>query len=197
MKKILTLILTLVTMSSMDVIDDRRITGRVTSAEDGSPLPGVNVVVKGTSIGTVTDSDGIYSLVVPHSTEPTLVFSCIGMATEEVEIGSRTSVNVQLSSEVTSLSEIVVSGYSAKRHPRRNRKLKMAESEAMDALQGYMPGIISHPPNTEDYASVPENSFQNPLRNPLSTFSIDVDAASYSNVRRFLNQGQRPPKDAV
>ncbi|SHH97608.1 Ca-activated chloride channel family protein [Chryseolinea serpens] len=53
------------------------------------------------------------------------------------------------------------------------------------------------PSNTEEYDAITENKFQDALKNPLSTFSIDVDAASYSNVRRFINNGQRPPKDAV
>ena len=51
--------------------------------------------------------------------------------------------------------------------------------------------------NTEEYDGIEENIFREALKNPLSTFSIDVDAASYSNVRRFINNGQRPPKDAV
>jgi Ca-activated chloride channel family protein len=51
--------------------------------------------------------------------------------------------------------------------------------------------------NTEEYDAIQENIFHDALRNPLSTFSIDVDAASYSNMRRFINNGQRPPKDAV
>jgi Ca-activated chloride channel family protein len=52
-------------------------------------------------------------------------------------------------------------------------------------------------PGEESYKAVTENTFQDPRDNPLSTFSIDVDAASYSNVRRFINNGQLPPKDAV
>ena len=51
--------------------------------------------------------------------------------------------------------------------------------------------------NTEEYDAINENIFHEATRNPLSTFSIDVDAASYSNIRRFINNGQRPPKDAV
>src|SRR5687768_9998001 len=51
--------------------------------------------------------------------------------------------------------------------------------------------------NTEEYVAIEENIFREALKNPLSTFSIDVDAASYSNVRRFINNGQQPPKDAV
>jgi Ca-activated chloride channel family protein len=54
-----------------------------------------------------------------------------------------------------------------------------------------------HQPNTEDYEGLDENTFQEATENPLSTFSIDVDAASYSNMRRFINNGQNPPKDAV
>jgi len=64
---------------------------------------------------------------------------------------------------------------------------------------GYIPGvnIATGPWNTEEYALVSENQFLEVLQNPLSTFSIDVDAASYSNTRRFINAGQIPPKDAV
>src|SRR5690606_18405746 len=51
--------------------------------------------------------------------------------------------------------------------------------------------------NTEEYDAIHENIFHDAIRNPLSTFSIDVDAASYSNLRRFINSGQRPPKDAI
>ena len=57
------------------------------------------------------------------------------------------------------------------------------------------PNVVVH--NTEDYDPIDDNTFQNARLNPLSTFSIDVDTASYSNVRRFLGMGQRPPKDAV
>ena len=63
-----------------------------------------------------------------------------------------------------------------------------------------MPGRSATPPqpfNTEDYHNFKDNGFQRPATSPLSTFAIDVDAASYSNVRRFLTQGQRPPADAV
>jgi TonB-linked SusC/RagA family outer membrane protein len=86
---------------------ERVITGRVSSAEDGSALPGVNVVVKGTTNGTVTDSDGKYSISIP-SNGGSLVFSFIGLRTSEVEVGSRSVVDIQLGLDVTQLSEIVV-----------------------------------------------------------------------------------------
>jgi TonB-dependent starch-binding outer membrane protein SusC len=89
---------------------DRTVSGRVTSAEDGSALPGVNVVVKGTTIGTATDSDGRYSLTVPSS-GGSLVFSFIGLQTQEITIGDRTVVDVSLALDATQLSEVIVVGY--------------------------------------------------------------------------------------
>ncbi|GCC52518.1 TonB-dependent receptor [Chryseotalea sanaruensis] len=89
---------------------ERTVSGRVTSTEDGSSLPGVNVVIKGTTNGTVTDSDGNYKLNVPAG-GGALVFSFIGLQTEEIVIGDRNVVDVSLSLDVTQLSEVVVVGY--------------------------------------------------------------------------------------
>src|SRR5258706_2852428 len=88
---------------------DRVVTGRVTSNEDGSALPGVNVVLKGTTNGTVTDADGRYSISV-SSSGGVLVFSFIGLKSEEIQVGERTVVDLKLEQEVTQLSEIVVTG---------------------------------------------------------------------------------------
>ena len=90
---------------------DRTVSGVVTSVEDGTPLPGVNVVIKGTTEGTSTDSDGRFSLNVPSS-ESVLVFSFIGLTTQEVSVGSRSIVDVQMQPDMTQLSEVVVVGYS-------------------------------------------------------------------------------------
>src|SRR5262245_30763199 len=79
---------------------ERAISGKVTSSEDQSPLPGVNVVLKGTTNGTVTDVDGNYRLTVPAD-GGTLVFSFIGLQTNEVAIGDRSDISVSLSSDVT------------------------------------------------------------------------------------------------
>jgi len=86
---------------------ERTVSGKVTSVEDGTSLPGVNVVLKGTTTGTVTDIDGNYKLTVP-SDGGTLVFSFVGLATEEVEIGSRSVIDLQMTSDVQQLSEVVV-----------------------------------------------------------------------------------------
>lgn len=89
---------------------ERTIRGKVTSVENGSPLPGVNVVVKGTTTGTVTDVSGNYTLSAPES-DITLVFSFIGLETEEIQVGDRTTVDIQMAPDITQLTEIVVVAY--------------------------------------------------------------------------------------
>jgi TonB-linked SusC/RagA family outer membrane protein len=88
---------------------ERKISGKVTATEDGGPLPGVNVVLKGSTSGAVTDADGLYSLLVPAS-GGNLVFSFIGLRTQEVAIGERSVVDISLQLDVTQLSEVVVTG---------------------------------------------------------------------------------------
>jgi len=93
---------------------ERTVTGKVTAAEDGVPLPGVNVVVKGTSLGTVTNTAGIYTLNVPANST-TLVFSFIGLTTQEIEIGARSTVDLQMSQDVQQLGEVVVTAVGIQR----------------------------------------------------------------------------------
>ena len=98
-------------MGSVEVIlEDIQVTGRVTSGEDNAGLPGVNIVVKGTNKGTVTDVEGNYSIEVPDQNS-VLVFSSIGFLTEEVTVGNQTEINMVLYPDVLSLEEIVVVGY--------------------------------------------------------------------------------------
>ncbi|SHG56937.1 iron complex outermembrane recepter protein [Chryseolinea serpens] len=85
------------------------VTGKITSAEDGASLPGVNVLEKGTSNGTVTDSNGHYSISVTDNA--TLIFSFIGYKSQEVIVGGQSAVDLTLQVDVTSLSEVVVVGY--------------------------------------------------------------------------------------
>ncbi|CCH51226.1 TonB-dependent receptor plug [Fibrisoma limi BUZ 3] len=87
----------------------KRITGIVTAAPNNEPLPGVSVVVKGSSIGANTDAKGAYSLEAPANA--TLVFSFIGYVKQEVATGNRTTVNVSMQEDVSNLKEVVVVGY--------------------------------------------------------------------------------------
>ena len=99
MKKIL--LLFLVAILSIPVLaQETNVSGTVTDEADGAPLPGVNVVVKGTTNGTVTNSDGKYSLTVP-SPSSTLVFSFIGLVTQEVEVAGRQVIDLPMKSDIT------------------------------------------------------------------------------------------------
>jgi Ca-activated chloride channel family protein len=178
--------------------ETRTITGTVTSAEDGSALPGVNVQLKGNATGTATDAKGKYSIQTP-ATAVTLVFSFIGLNTQEIKIGSRTIINVAMTVDATQLSEVVVTGYGGQRKMKKDKAAMGAMYREYEMAPSVAPQDMYQQPqwNTEEYDAIQENIFHDALRNPLSTFSIDVDAASYSNMRRFINNGQRPPKDAV
>lgn len=174
------------------------ITGRVTD-EVGDGLPGVNVLIKGTTIGTQTDIDGYYTLESPIP-NPTLIFSYVGFTTHEVKAGARKTIDVSMGG-VTELQEVVVARGVGSRRVRNKSKRK-----AYDQLAGSAAAVNSSffyeeesevYYQNEDYASINENGFNTPIDKPLSTFSIDVDAASYSNMRRFIMNGQLPPKDAV
>ena len=89
---------------------DDSIQGQVTDEESGQVIPGVNVLIKGTAQGTVTDVEGIYRMAVPD-TATTLVFSYVGYLTQEVAINDRSTLNVSLSTDVGALNEVVVIGY--------------------------------------------------------------------------------------
>ena len=197
--KIWILVLAIAGSFGLLAAQERTITGKVTSAEDGSALPGVNVILKGTSHGTATNGNGDYSLVVPAK-GGTLVFSFIGVQTLEKLIGTSDVLNASLRLHVQKLSEAVgigrapgvnIRGAGTVRESHKSKRGDLSAQPQMDYE-------LQEPTrNTEEYDGISENIFQDALRNPLSTFSIDVDAASYSNVRRFINNGQRPPKDAV
>jgi TonB-linked SusC/RagA family outer membrane protein len=129
---------------------ERTVSGRITSAEDGSGLPGVNVVVKGTTNGTVTDVNGNYSLPVP-ATSTTLVFTFIGLKSQEIEIGSRANVDVQMEQDVQQLSEVVVTalgtqaerkslGYSVQ-DVKGDELMKARETNVVNSLSGKIAGV--------------------------------------------------------
>ncbi len=122
--------------------------GRVTS-ENGEGIPGVNVLLKGTTTGTTTTAEGTYSLEVPDGTG-TLVFSFIGYVTQEVPVNNRTSINVNLLPDVKSLTEVVVVGYGTQEKKDLTGSVSSLDSKTIadrqsiqlsDALQGTMAGV--------------------------------------------------------
>jgi Ca-activated chloride channel family protein len=168
----------------------------VVSDESGSPLPGVQVHEKNTQNGVITNMEGKYTITLP-STPGTLVFSFIGFETQEIKITTQTTINVIMKADNIAIEECVVVGYG--QHAKRNFRIRGRSSNfkaamaVMDSESHYERPRF----NTEGYATIHENGYKTVLQQPLSTFSVDVDRAAYANVRRFLNNGQMPPKDAV
>tara|TARA_R110001606_G_scaffold221776_2_gene369603 strand:+ start:27911 stop:31216 length:3306 start_codon:yes stop_codon:yes gene_type:complete len=129
---------------------DRVVSGTITSSDDGSSLPGVNVVLKGTTVGTITDIDGNYKISVPAA-GGTLVFSFIGLTTQESEIGARSVIDVAMASDVKQLTEVVVTAVGIEREKKAlgysvanlssDQVSQRAEPDPLRAMQGKMPGV--------------------------------------------------------
>jgi TonB-linked SusC/RagA family outer membrane protein len=150
MRKVLLTALTLVLSAIVVFGQDRTITGNVTTSEDGSSLPGVNVILQGTSSGTVTDVDGNYKLNVPQEGAK-LVFSFIGYQTIEAEVGNRSVIDIVLSLDVTQLSEVVVVGYGTSIKQDLTGNIASVSSEDIEmmpvttveqAIQGKTAGVL-------------------------------------------------------
>ncbi len=178
------------------------ISGKVISSIDGTPMIGASVLVKGTKEGTVTDLNGEFEITTKAKCQ-TLEISYAGFETVTIKKACvEKELLVELSPAELELEEVVITGRAS--GLRKAKRIRSAMDQAAYQTMGapapssqggyYDPGT---PHNTEDYALIQENRFHRPADEPLSTFSIDVDAASYSNLRRFLRNGQMPPKDAV
>jgi Ca-activated chloride channel family protein len=201
----------------------------------GQPLPGVTVLLKGTSLGAATGVAGRYTLAGMPAKGGVLVFSFVGYVTRELALPARgTVMNVVLAPNEKSLNEVVITGYGVQQRTqvtgsvsavsaaplqgrvagvaitqgdRAGRRAKNATPQILAAPglsgAGYVASpTLGYPARPEagagdTYAKVEENAFRPVSKEPLSTFSLDVDNASYTNVRRFLNEGQLPPRDAV
>ena len=110
MKKCLLLIYFMLSLCVFTQAQERIVSGKITSAEDNSPLPGVNVILKGTSIGTLSDSQGNYQITVSGE-EPVLLFSYVGYINQEVLIAGQSVININLESDTQALDELVVIAY--------------------------------------------------------------------------------------
>lgn len=292
MKQLLHIVFVLL-LSMQIQAQQKSISGTVTSATDGLPLPGVNVLVKGTTTGTQTNFDGKYTIIA--NVGDILEFSFIGMIKQSITIGSNSEINVTLIQDSAVLEEVVVVGYSNRKtrkmavssvsNVRSESKSKNKQQNVTQMLQGTVSGVqvvqkknkpgaatfikirgigsipkgnqplyiidgkvatqedlnklnpndiqdikilkdanataiygnrastgavllqtqkgnYQYPTNVvyendESYDEIIENNFERVSLSPLSTFSIDVDKASYSNIRRMLNNGQQIPSDAV
>lgn len=205
MKQVLIIMMTLLIgfHNPIDKKIERTIKGVVKSSDDGLPLPKLTVLLKGTTHSTLTNKKGEYSLKVPDK-GGVLIFRYLGYVSQEITLGRSNVVNVVMVPDATVLSEVVVTGYAAN----SRKKLAFSASPLYDQVEeeiesnlGFTGRRVYEYDNqgvsNESYAEIEESGFKSPWKNPYSTFSIDVDAAAYSNVRRFINNGQVPPVDAV
>lgn len=150
MKKVLLALSFLVVFGLQAMLaQTKNITGTVTDAGDGAPIPGVSVFVKGTTVGTVTRPDGVYTLAVP-SDATTLVFSFVGMKAQEIAIEGKATINVALQSDAVDVDEVIVVAYGTAKKSSftgsaanvKTEKLLSSKAESLDkALAGKVSGV--------------------------------------------------------
>jgi TonB-linked SusC/RagA family outer membrane protein len=142
--------------SAVDALYGPIITGKITDAT-GAPLPGVNVIVKGTTIGATANANGEYTLEVP-SEDAILVFSFIGYATREILVSGRTTVDVTLEEDIQSLGEVIVVGYGTQEKKEVTSAISQVSGDDIrkssavsisNSLAGRMPGLIVNQRNAE------------------------------------------------
>ncbi len=196
---------------SCQVWAQRQVTGTVTDAADGTPLPGVNISEKGTTKGTITDINGSYTLSVSEGA--TLVFSFIGYISQEVPSAGQSTINVQLAEDVASLSEIVVVGYGEQEKKDVTGAMATLKAEDFNAgviqspeqlFQGKLSGVLVVNNSGEPGGSVNINirgansirAGNNPLfvvdgfpldGRDISSAGIDVGSLGSSSARNPLN----------
>ena len=207
---ILLMLATLTTGAASPVIlpqETGRVAGHVRN-QNGAPIPSAQVFVVGTALSALTDSLGAYHLPAVPEGRQHIRAAFIGykssQATITVRRGKLTRYDFTLEQSAAQVQELSVTGSVAASDARRERDPAAPAVDRADQKLSYTHPmrpeswrVQREPGNTEAYARIEDNRFLPAISNPLSTFSVDVDAASYSNVRRFLSQGAMPPADAV
>lgn len=201
--------------------------GIVINASSGSSLAGVAITVKGTTIATTTGSDGKFSIKINKEKAILVFSAVGYENAEVSVTNNGKEISVGLKPATHTLDEVVVIGYGTQRKKSvvasaqkvKGREARKSYDTQTRQLEGKVAGISTYqlPPQPagkmnkrdpglwrhnnnyerEGYDAITENRFLKAIDNPLSTFSIDVDAASYSNIRRMLNGGNLPPAGAV
>jgi len=212
MKKLLCIILLFMGLTGFKPNSSRHITGKVSDAN--TALAGASVAVVGAKLYATTNINGLYAIDVPEG-DYKLSFTYVGYQKMVVKIGKTDVINVVLTPNNENLNEVVTiaNGIPKRSHARRgagnadisidapvgnsDAKVAVANSNMSPPVSGRPVSLSLMPTNDESYQPIVENGFNNAKDNPLSTFSVDVDNASFSNMRRFINNGQLPPADAV
>ena len=167
------------------------VAGRVTDAVSGQPAVGAMLAIEGTSLFTQSDDEGRYALQGVPAGERTVAVELIGYTPQRRQVtvapGQTIVLDLVLIPTAVSLDEIRLE------QPLVETMRRARSDAAVAAVQFFAAPDF----NTESYAHIQENDFRLVSASPLSTFSIDVDRASYANIRRFIQSGDRPPIDAV
>lgn len=194
---------------------NRIITGTIQD-ENRKPVMGASVIAKGTKNSVVSGVNGTFSIVVDDKVKA-LEVSFVGYKTTTIKLSDNSDYTIVLEAQVSSLNEVVIVGYGNESADiTLNAAPVMSQQLSGKAAGIYIRGsksisLTRHKEkkeydeswryngnfNTEGYDHIVENPFLKTNDNPLSTFSIDVDAASYANIRRFINDGRLPPPGAV
>ena len=202
MKRLSILFVFLVFTGAMLFAQGVQITGTVTGAEDGAALPGVSVIVKGTTIGTVTDFEGNYALTAPESAT-ILVFSFVGMEKQEIEIGSSTTIDVQLTVDAIKMDEVVVIGYGTSTREANTGAVTVIDDELLQdvpevsfekMLVGKAAGVEvtaqTGQPGGSSQVRIRGNSSINAGKQPLYVVDgIPIMDDTYDNDWAFTNTG--------
>src|SRR6058998_753990 len=212
--RVLALLIGLVAAARPVAIDTGTISGQVTDSTTGKPIQGGQISVAGTRLTATTNRDGSYTIANVPVGMHTVWARCVGYKASHktgvrVTVKTVTTVDFRLTSSPLQLQAIVVDGVAAQTTERRALGFAVSTVNGAAIREEYpaAPGArydssqawrYRAPKDREQYDEIVENSFIAVAADPRSTFSIDVDRASYSNMRRFIMQdGQLPPRDAV
>ena len=191
MKKIIVLLLSIFIVIAAFRNKEITITGTVKN-ENGKAIA---AIVTAGSITSTSDSKGNYKITVSDKKEY-LVFSAPGYITQKIKIKNKNVIDVIMKTATSAISDSIM--FEMKNIGYANQFAGIANSYYIKKSPvGSIPYDDDKESNTEEYSNISENGFRKVVDDPLSTFSIDVDAASYSNVRRYLNNNQLPPAGAV
>jgi len=151
MKKYIFTLFFVITLVSSLFAQEKKITGKVTDKKTGSSIPGVSVIIEGTSNGTMTDSEGNYSLSVPYKKETKLIFSYFGYTTQIVTVGDKTVINIAFEIETNEMDEVIVTALGIKREKKAlgfsatdisgDDLTEARESNILNSLSGKIAGV--------------------------------------------------------
>ncbi|MCH5597238.1 von Willebrand factor type A domain-containing protein [Niabella ginsengisoli] len=190
----------------------KSINGKIVD-ENNQPITAAIVQEKGTSNSATTGDNGNFSMDIEND-KSVLVITAVGFQQQEIKVGAKTKMHIVLKNVNQNLEEVVVVGYGTQQKSaivgsvanvaafgKQKSQMTSVRAAVADHVRGLVAQHDSRRNNTnfsrEGYDHIQENPFLKSKENPLSTFSIDVDGASYSNIRRFINNGQLPPAGAV